>query len=150
MTGKSFTPLRSKLIPILGLLGMLLLAGGCARPVVGGSTSEPTREGPMIATLRNYRLEMKEGQVVEVRLPSNPSTGYRWVMAEPMPAVVAALYDAAYVPGRNDVVGSPGEERWTFVAVKSGSGILKFEYRRPFDPDTVAPAQRASYLFEVR
>ena len=36
MTGKSFTPLRNTLVPILGLLGMLLLAGGCARPVVGG------------------------------------------------------------------------------------------------------------------
>jgi len=150
MTGKSFTARRNRLIPILGILGTLLLAGGCARPVVGGSSSEPTREGPMIANLRNYRLEMKQGQVVEVRLPSNPSTGYRWVMVEPMPAVIAALYDAAYVPGRNDVVGSPGEERWSFVAVKTGSGILRFEYRRPFDAPTVAPAQRASYLLEVR
>jgi len=150
MTGKSFTPLRKTLIPILGLLGMLLLAGGCARPVVGGPSDEPTRDGPVIANLRSYRLEVTQGQVVEVRLPSNPSTGYRWVMVEPMPAVVAALYDAAYVPGRNDVVGSPGEERWSFVAVKTGSGILRFEYRRPFDAPTVAPAQRASYLFEVR
>jgi len=150
MTGKSFTPLRKTLIPILGLLGMLLLAGGCARPVVGGPSDEPTSDGPVIANLRSYRLEVTQGQVVEVRLPSNPSTGYRWVMVEPMPAVVAALYDAAYVPGRNDVVGSPGEERWSFVAVKTGSGILRFEYRRPFDAPTVAPAQRASYLLEVR
>jgi inhibitor of cysteine peptidase len=150
MTGKSFTPLRKTFIPILGLLGMLLLAGGCARPVVGGPSDEPTSDGPVIANLRSYRLEVKQGQVVEVRLPSNPSTGYRWVMVEPMPAVIAALYDAAYVPGRNDVVGSPGEERWSFVAVKTGSGILRFEYRRPFDAPTVAPAQRASYLFEVR
>jgi hypothetical protein len=36
------------------------------------------------------------------------------------------------------------------VAVKPGSGIIRFEYRRPFDADTVGPAQRASYLFEVR
>jgi inhibitor of cysteine peptidase len=150
MTGKSFTPLRNTLIPILGLLGMLLLAGGCARPVVGGSNSEPARDGPVIANLRSYRLEVKQGQVVEVRLPSNPSTGYRWVMVEPMPAVVAALYDASYVPGRNDVVGSPGEERWTLVAVAQGTGTLRFEYRRPFDAPTVAPAQRASYLVEVR
>jgi inhibitor of cysteine peptidase len=150
MTGKSFTPLRKTLIPILGLLSMLLLAGGCAKPVVGGPSDEPTRDGPVIANLRSYRLEVTQGQVVEVRLPSNPSTGYRWVMVEPMPAVVAALYDAAYVPGRNDVVGSPGEERWSFVAVKTGSGILRFEYRRPFDAPTVAPAQRASYLLEVR
>jgi inhibitor of cysteine peptidase len=150
MTGKSFTPLRKTLVPTLGLLGMLLMAGGCARPVVGGPSSEFTREGPVIANLRNYRLEVKQGQVVEVRLPSNPSTGYHWVMIEPMPAVVAALYDASYVPGRNDVVGSPGEERWTLVAVAVGTGILRFEYRRPFDAPTVAPAQRASYLFEVR
>ena len=150
MTDHLFTPLRNKLIPVLGLLGMLLLAGGCARPVVGGPSSEPIGDGPIIATMRSYRLEVKQGQVVEVRLPSNPSTGYRWVMVEPMPAVVAALYDATYVPGRNNVVGSPGEERWTFVAVKPGSGIIRFEYRRPFDADTVAPAQRASYLFEVR
>jgi inhibitor of cysteine peptidase len=150
MTGKSFTPLRNTLIPILGILGMLLLAGGCARPVVGGSSSEPPSEGPMIANLRSYRLEMKQGQVVEVRLPSNPSTGYRWVMVEPMPSVVAALDDARYVPGRTDVVGSTGEERWALLAVKPGSGIMRFEYRRPFDADTVAPAQRASYLFEVR
>ena len=150
MTDQLFTPLRNKLIPVLGLLGILLLAGGCARPVVGGPSSDPTGDGPIIATMRSYRLEVKQGQVVEVRLPSNPSTGYRWVMVEPMPAVVAALYDATYVPGRNNVVGSPGEERWTFVAVKPGSGIIRFEYRRPFDADTVAPAQRASYLFEVR
>jgi hypothetical protein len=36
------------------------------------------------------------------------------------------------------------------VAVKPGSGILRFEYRRSFDAPTVPPAQRASYLFEVR
>jgi len=42
------------------------------------------------------------------------------------------------------------QETWRFAATEPGTGTLRFEFRRPADPPTVPPAQRASYRIEVR
>ncbi len=124
------------------------MATGCAPPILG-SAERPRASDVVMADMRTFRLALVMGQIGEVRLPSNPSTGYRWALVEASTDLLNLL-DHGFVAGRTDMAGAPGEERWTFQAVKIGAGELRFEYRRPWEPLDIAPAQRASYRVEVR
>jgi inhibitor of cysteine peptidase len=137
------TGLRLAAGSIAGLA--LLIAGGCATP-----GSEGTPKPPVLADMRSYRIDLKPRQTLEIRLPSNPSTGYRWVLTDPVTPMVRQV-DLRREPGqRSDLAGAPGTEVWQFEGDAKGVGVLNFEYRRTFEPATVPPAQRASFRVHVR
>ncbi len=132
-------------------IGMLLgaaLAGGCS---TSNFNPAPPRD-PVVSSvdLRNYRIDLRIGERVEVRLPGNASTGYRWALVDPVPALIRPIGVARLEPTRTDLAGAPGHEVWTFEAADYGIGALSFVYRRPFDPAGVPPAQRTQYRVEVR
>jgi inhibitor of cysteine peptidase len=137
---------------LAGLVVVLGLAGcestGWFKPP--SSSASAAAEGPVVTDLRGFRIDVRRGQTFEVRLPSNASTGYRWTLVDPVPPVVRGVGVGRYEQGRTDLAGAPGIETWTFEAVSAGSGPLNFEYRRPWEPPTVPPAQRAAYRVEVR
>ncbi len=85
------------------------------------------------------------GRTLTLRLPSNPSTGYRWVAVEPTPPGLHLKEPAHYVPGTTNLIGAPGTEIWRYSVGQSGEGCLQFDYRRPFEPAEVAPAQTVRY-----
>jgi len=127
----------------------MIAAGGCATPASDGTPNPPSRP-PLLADMRDYRLDLKPRQGLEIRLPSNPSTGYRWVLVDPVPAMVKQV-DLRREPNqRSEIAGAPGTEVWQFEADAQGVGILQFEYRRSFEPPTVPPAQRATFRIHVR
>jgi inhibitor of cysteine peptidase len=104
----------------------------------------------VIADMRDYRIDLALRQVLEIRLPSTPSTGYRWVLVDPVPPTVRQV-DLRREPGRRtELAGAPGTEVWQFEGDSKGLGVLNFEYRRTFEPPTVPPAQRASFRVHVR
>lgn len=132
----------------LVLLFAAALAGGCTT-----STFDPAPpQDPVITVvdLRNYRIDLRVGERVEIRLPGNPSTGYRWTLLDPVPAPIRPIGVARLEPSRTDLAGAPGHEVWTFEAADYGTGSLSFVYRRPFEPASVPPAQRTQYRVEVR
>jgi len=130
-------------------LGLPLLgAAGCAAPILGSPAT--MQDGNLVmADLRTYRLALTMGQIGEVRLPSNPSTGYRWALIEPATGLLT-LMDHGFTAASTTMLGAPGEERWTFKAVRVGTGELRFEYRRPWEPPDVPPAQRTRFEVQVR
>jgi inhibitor of cysteine peptidase len=142
----------------LALVALLAAASGCsstdgsflAQPVLTGALRPTEKDGTVLVDMRSFRIELRPGQQAEIRLPSNPSTGYRWLAVEPLPQVAVLVEAPAFVAGRSDLVGTPGEERWIFRAEKPGVADLKLEYRRPWEPSDLAPAQRASFRFEVK
>lgn len=69
------------------------------------------------------------GKQIEIRLPSNRSTGYQWVQTEPMRGV---LRDASprYEQASPEIPGSGGTDVHLFTAARPGKQILKFEYVR--------------------
>ena len=101
---------------------MLLLAAGCAKP-------QPMALGEKDA---GRVVEVGAGQQFTVRLPSNATTGFRWVVVDPGPVtqVGESVYKAPQGPG---VVGAGGTETFTFKTGSVGSGELKLEYRRPWE-----------------
>jgi inhibitor of cysteine peptidase len=120
------------------LSGLIVLAGltacgddgetGTDRQVFGDADS--TSEAMLAA-----------GERFEVRLESNPSTGYAWEVSTMSEDSLVNLVDHRYVAPDSDLVGAAGTEVWEFSAGPEGAGILRLEYIRSFDdlpvPDRV-------------
>lgn len=68
-------------------------------------------------------VELRPGQVVVLRLPENPTTGYRWEA----PAGLALLADS-FEPG-GAAAGAAGLRVLRFEA---GAGSYRFDLRRPW------------------
>jgi inhibitor of cysteine peptidase len=95
-------------------------------------------------------MELALGQELIVRLPGNPSTGYRWSLAAapagPLEAIGSPVFERAQTASQ---VGASGREVWKFKSRQKGQEALRFEYRRPWEKDVPA-AQTASYEVTVR
>ena len=105
----------------------LLLVAGCAKPK------------PMVLGEKDAGsvVENGAGQQFTVRLPSNATTGFRWVVADagPVTQVGKSVYEA---PQNSGAVGAGGTEVFTFKTGASGSGELRLEYRRPWEETAAA------------
>ena len=93
-----------------------------------------------------HEVTLAVGQVMELSLHENPTTGFRWDLktkAEPECELVASTFD----PPPGERPGNGGIRRWQFRAVHPGSGEIELEYRRPWEKDA-APAK--VYKLDVR
>jgi inhibitor of cysteine peptidase len=94
-------------------------------------------------------VEVTSGQVMNIKLESNVTTGYKWTLVdEPQPAIVRLLssrYDAPVAGG----VGAGGNEVWQFQAVGRGTTSLKLAYARSFEPNN-PPAKEFALTINVR
>lgn len=113
----------------------------------------PPAPEPMVvsADRSGADLALVPGQELVIRLPGNPTTGYRWSSFGPTEAVLIATRPAAYErdAGTSRRVGAGGFEIWRFVATRAGTAELRFEYRRPWETG-VAPIQVVRYTVSVR
>lgn len=76
-------------------------------------------------------IEVPLGQRFVLALQANPTTGFEWSRAQPVPDNVVQLVNHQSVPmGDNRTVGG-GEERWTFKAVGAGSAPSVLNYTGP-------------------
>lgn len=91
---------------------------------------------PADGTETELRLEKK----LEIRLDSNPTTGYYWRLQEPVPGGLRLL-DESYAadPAPEGITGSGGVQVFLFQGDRAGSYDLVFSYQRS-----------ASDVFETR
>ncbi len=87
---------------------------------------------------RTDDIEVKAEDEFTITLCSNPTTGYQW--SEGADISGDGIVDQAgheYVaPDENDqppLVGTAGEEVWTFRALTQGEGTIYVEYGRPWE-----------------
>ena len=78
------------------------------------------------------------GDSFTVTLCSNPTTGFEWESAQISDQTVLKQVDHEFVPpedlgDRPPPPGSPGEEVWTFKALKEGTSTISMEYSRPWE-----------------
>jgi inhibitor of cysteine peptidase len=126
----------------------VVLAAGCGLFM----KSEPPPPPVTVSTAQSgTSVELAPGQAIVVRLPSNPTTGYRWVYVEPKDAVLRVDGPSTYEPAQaaGGPAGAGGTEIWKLAALKAGQQQLRFEYRRPWEQD-VAPSQVATYPVTVK
>jgi predicted secreted protein len=87
-------------------------------------------------TSNGQKLDAVLGQTVEICLIENPTTGFRWRLAQAGGPVGTLLRDA-FEPGQH-APGQPGIHRWQFQVATAGSGLVRFVYRRSWEDDAAA------------
>jgi len=86
-------------------------------------------------------ISLSPGEVFEVRLAENPTTGYRWYLGEWDRSVLELARDEFRPPG-TPRPGAGGEHVWEFAARAPGQCALRFAYRRGWESATPAKAFR--------
>ncbi|SDI69582.1 inhibitor of cysteine peptidase [Pseudomonas flavescens] len=95
-------------------------------------------------------LNLHAGQQVILTLPSNPTTGYRWVVRENAASVLKSLGPEVYsAAGNSDLVGGEGHSTWRFQATESGDAQLLLTYVQPWDAGA-EPAETFDCRVSVR
>lgn len=104
-------------------LGLVLVAG-CGGPA----------EIKVDASNRGERIELGTGEVLVVRLESNPTTGYQWAVQELDESVLQQQGESVYESsgGRNPPPGTGGWETFRFAAVAPGETRLEMIYHQPW------------------
>ncbi|WP_052718290.1 protease inhibitor I42 family protein [Methanosarcina sp. MTP4] len=69
-------------------------------------------------------MNAKVGDIIEISIPSNPTTGYSCLLSE-MPSCVYFV-ESTYTPNQPIGIGSPGTSLFKFVAVEKGEGNITF------------------------
>ncbi|AZL72573.1 protease inhibitor I42 family protein [Pseudomonas oryziphila] len=129
-------PLPRLLVP----LGLALLTA-CAQQPQRNVELDAESECPT-------RLQV--GQTMTLTLPSNPSTGYRWLLQNPAPEILRALGPEVYsTPEEAGIVGSGGTSTWRFQAKAAGEGHLILVYQQPWAPE-VRPVQTFDCAIRVK
>ncbi len=129
---------------------VVVIDAGCG--LIKKSEKPPPEPVTVSAAQSGTSVQLAAGQALLVRLlPSNPTTGYRWVYVEPKDAVLRvdgpSAFEAAESVG--NTVGAGGTEIWKLAPLQAGQQQLCFEYRRPWEQD-VAPSQVATYAVTVK
>lgn len=135
------------------LLGLLLALSACAAAPAPTGTPEPAvlPDDGIVRPDGAGPVALKAGQVLEIALMANASTGYQWqVVSDGAPALARTTGPATPPPmdTQPPMPGAPGIARWWFRAEQPGNVTVKLEYRRPWEKDVPA-AETAEYAVTV-
>lgn len=126
-------------LPRRAALALLALAlGACGGPTTPDVFSDPA------AVIR-----VEPGDLFDVVLESNATTGYSWRLARPLDAVSLQLVESRYEAPDSGLVGAAGRERWRFRALAPGRTEIALEYVRPWEAG-LPPARTATFEVEIR
>ncbi|UVJ43077.1 protease inhibitor I42 family protein [Pseudomonas sp. LS1212] len=95
-------------------------------------------------------LQLQTGQMLTLTLPSNPTTGFRWLVQNPAASILHSLGPEVYSnPEDAGLVGSAGQSVWRFKAQNAGDGHLLLIYQQPWAPE-VRPTQTFDCSISVK
>ena len=131
--------MKSKLI-LMGVVVVVLLS-------LVACSSEPSRSVQSSVNCNAFlndqhitgEVEIAVDGVLTVVLCSNPTTGFQWAeSAQISDQSVLQQTDHEYVAPEGEdnelpAPGTPGEEVWTFKALKKGTSEVSMEYSRPWE-----------------
>ena len=91
-------------------------------------------------------VQLKAGDTLEVRLSSNPSTGYMWYIHPKSTALLRLTGQTETKPpepgeGQPMVVGQPIVQVFTFQPKRTGDGILLLHYVRSWEKPALGEEQ---------
>ena len=108
-----------------------LLLTECAR-------TAPKRMISLDQRANDTQISAVIGQQIEIALPENPTTGFRWELRQD--GAPTCVSEGSRFETSTGGLGKGGTRRWRFEAVHEGSGRIELVYRRPFESDK-PPAQ---------
>ncbi len=94
-------------------------------------------------------VSIESGERFEVRLESNPSTGFSWQLdVTAIEGVIELTASSLEEPADAAIVGAAGTEVFEFEAIAHGAGVLRLEYLRPTD-DPPIPERIVEFIIRV-
>jgi len=85
-------------------------------------------------------VQIKVGDTLEVRLASNPSTGYMWTV-HPKSTALLKLTGQTHTDATEPGVGRPIVQVFTFQPRRAGDGILLLRYARAWEKPFIGEEQ---------
>lgn len=95
-------------------------------------------------------IDLAMTQQLQIRLAGNRTTGYQWLLIDQTGGILEAVGEAPRYEQASDgggLLGAGGTENWSWRPLRRGVGLLRFEYRRPWENGREAIR---SAVFEVR
>ena len=94
-----------------------------------------THPGVLTMNDNGRSFDVRQGEVIVVKLDSNHSSGFSWALGEDLGAVVRQDGKATYArnTSKTGKILSGGNETWRFRAVGPGRETVKMEYRRSWE-----------------
>ena len=135
------------------LLGLCVVLSACASDPASGSGPAPASlpDDGLVRPQGEGPVSMQVGQVFEIALMSNASTGYQWEFTSDGAPVLARTTGPATPPPMDTqppMPGAPSLARWWFRAEKPGEVTVRMVYRRSWE--TVPPVEVVEYRVIVR
>ena len=126
----------------------LALAGSAIAQNV--DSAGPDLTPPVVMSEVSAPVDLRVGQLLEIRLPVRGGTGYSWQSAGNVPPSLEFVGDHSLTPlPDNSMPGGRETQLLIYRAVASGTGQLKIVYQRPWE--TGLPAARiVRYQITVR
>lgn len=95
-------------------------------------------------------LVLDRGQTLILSLPSNPTTGYRWVVTDDAAPQLESLGPEVYSnPKVETLIGADGQSTWRFKAATEGDATLRLAYKRPWESDS-PPSQSVECALRIQ
>jgi inhibitor of cysteine peptidase len=108
-------------------------------PMASGTNAAASPRPQMLEINKSHNgqlARLRVGNVVVIRLPGNPATGYQWQAASSNNTAVRLTVRPQYSPPASTATqaAAVGTFIFTYQAVQPGSGVVRFYYVRPNDP----------------
>jgi predicted secreted protein len=92
-------------------------------------------------------FEVNRDEVIQIRLPENPTTGYQWTIDE-INETVLELEDSDFVLPSNANIGGSGERIFRFRAKSIGTSHVLLKMQREWEVD-VPPIDRYDVTLQI-
>lgn len=94
--------------------------------------------------------ELKVGETQVLELNGNPTTGFRWMLAEALPADSPVSVEIAYesAASRKPLCGLGGVFKVHYTGVKPGEATVILMYARPWEKDAY-PSTKVNLTVKV-
>ena len=91
-------------------------------------------------------LNLKINDTVEIKLESNPTTGYSWFLSDNVDETIVSVTSPEFMESKKDeeLVGAGGYEIFTIKAIAKGKTDIILNYERPWE-EGVEPLE----IFEI-
>jgi len=114
--------------------------------VVGHAQSRPAATKVITGKDNGAEIHLRTGDPLEVRLKSNPSTGYMWYVQETSTPLLELIQQSQTKPTKPGV-GRPVFQVFKFAAGRGGDGNLQLHYVRSWEPPTAQEDRFEIHVF---
>jgi predicted secreted protein len=130
LNGRTLVPLRF----VSEALGAVVRWNGDTQTVTVATKGNTLAAVKLTEADAGRTVDLKEGDVLEVVLEGNPTTGYNWGVKFPLSSILTQVGDPMFQPD-TDLTGSGGKIIFRFTASAPGQTPLKLLYQRWWEKD---------------